>query len=231
MQVLITRPEPGASETATAVAVRGWTPILAPALVLEPVRFARPAGIQAVLIASRAAARAMPPTTLPIFAVGQATAAEAIAQGSPEVLAAEGDADALAALVAARLDPAAGPLLLAVGAGYGAALTGLLRARGFRVLRRIAYRANAATALPEAALTAIQSGQVSAALFFSPRSATRIMELFHGAGLVERCTEIDALALSPRIAATLRALPWRSIRASPRPDPFGLLDMLGTAQE
>jgi uroporphyrinogen-III synthase len=231
VHVLITRPEPGASETALAVATRGWMPILAPALVLEPVRFTLPPGIQAVLIGSRAAARAMPATTLPIFAVGQGSAAEAIAHGLPEVQAAQGDAETLAVLVAARLEPSAGPLLLAVGAGYGAALTALLRARGFRVLRRIAYRATPAPALPEPALSALQSGQVSAALFFSPRSAIRIMELFHGAGLVERCTEIDALALSPRIAATLRALPWRGIRSTPRPDPAALLDLLGSAQE
>ncbi|MDB5369895.1 MAG: uroporphyrinogen synthase, partial [Roseomonas sp.] len=34
--VLVTRPEPGAVETATAVAALGWRPILAPALVLAP---------------------------------------------------------------------------------------------------------------------------------------------------------------------------------------------------
>ncbi|MBR0657452.1 uroporphyrinogen-III synthase [Plastoroseomonas arctica] len=231
MQVLITRPEPGASETALAVAALGWTPVLAPALTLASVPFALPPRIQAVLIASRAAARALPRTPLPVYAVGQATAADAIARGLPTVVAAEGDAAALAALVAERLDPGAGPLLLAVGEGYGAALTAMLRARGFRVLRRVAYRAAPAESLPEAARAGLAQGMVAAALFFSPRSATRIMELFRDAGLVERCTAIDALALSPRIATTLRSLPWRCIRATSRPDPAALLDMLGRPPE
>ena len=38
--VLVTRPEPGAAETARRVAALGWRPILAPALVLAPRRFA-----------------------------------------------------------------------------------------------------------------------------------------------------------------------------------------------
>ena len=231
MHILITRPEPGAGETAQAVAARGFTPVLAPALTLEPVALVLPTRIQAVLLASRAAARALPPTDLPVFAVGGGTAAEARARGLPKVVTAEGDAAALAALVAARLDPSAGPLLLAAGVGYGDPLTGLLRAQGFRVLRRIAYRATPAASLPEPARAALAAGKVGAALFFSPRSAARMMELLRGAGLVERCTAIDALALSPRIAATLRVLPWRCIRATSRPDPVALLDMLGQAPE
>jgi len=231
VQVLITRPEPGASETARAVAALGWVPVLAPALHLASVPLSLPPGIQAILVASRAAARALPPTDVPVFAVGPATAAEATAQGVADVLPAAGDAEALAALVTARLDPRAGPLLLAVGAGYGAELTAMLRAAGFRVLRRVAYRAAPAEALPETASEAIGAGGVSAALFYSPRSAERIMELFRRAGLTGRCTAIDALALSPRIATTLRALPWRVIRATSRPDPAALLDMLGRASE
>ncbi|MES2713802.1 MAG: uroporphyrinogen-III synthase [Pseudomonadota bacterium] len=231
MDVLITRPEPGGSETAQAVAARGFTPVLAPALTLEAVPFTLPPGVQAVLLASRAAARALPVTELPVFAVGAGTAAEASARGLPQVVAAEGDAAALASLVAARLDPRAGALLLAVGEGYGAALATQLRGQGFRVVRRIAYRATPAAALPAPALAALAEGRVGAALFYSPRSVTRMMELLRGAGLVERCTTIDALALSPRIATALRPLPWRSIRAVPRPDPAALLDMLGRSPE
>ena len=35
---LVTRPEPGAAETAALVAALGWRPVLAPALLLEPCR-------------------------------------------------------------------------------------------------------------------------------------------------------------------------------------------------
>ena len=80
--VLITRPEPGAAETARRVAALGWRPILAPALVLAPRPFAAPPA-QALLLTSRAAARALPPSDTPVLAVGEATAAEARAAASP----------------------------------------------------------------------------------------------------------------------------------------------------
>src|SRR3954465_4216067 len=78
--VLITRPEPGAAETARRVAALGWRPILAPALVLAPRPFAAPPA-QALLLTSRAAARALPPSDSLVLAVGEATAAEARARG------------------------------------------------------------------------------------------------------------------------------------------------------
>ncbi len=224
--ILITRPEPGAAETARRVAALGWRPVLAPALVLAPRPFQPPAA-QALLLTSRAAARALPPSPLPVFAVGEATAAEARARGFPQVQAAAGDAAALAALVAQRLHPAAGPLLLAVGQGYGADLAGLLRAQGFAVLRRVAYAAAPAPALPEAARVALQQGGIAAALFFSPRSAQSATALVAGAGLVATVAAVRALAISARVAQALAALPWREIRVAARPDQDCLLELLG----
>jgi len=227
--VLITRPEPGAAETARAVAALGWEPVPAPALTLMPLPPARLPAAQAVVMASRGAARAMAATPLPVFVVGAGTAAEARAQGSAEVTAAEGDAASLARLIARRLDPAAGPLLLAVGQGYGAELAAALRAAGFRVIRRVVYAARPATALPDAARAALAAGRVSAALFLSPRSAAIACRLIAAAGLGEAARGIVAFALSPRIAAGLAALPWREIRTAPRPDPGLLLGLLGPA--
>ncbi|WP_372491091.1 uroporphyrinogen-III synthase, partial [Falsiroseomonas oryziterrae] len=80
--VLVTRPEPGGAETAARVAALGWTPVVAPALVLNPVHLELPAA-QALLLTSRAAARALPRPVpgLKVIAVGEATAAEARARG------------------------------------------------------------------------------------------------------------------------------------------------------
>ncbi|MDO9499687.1 MAG: uroporphyrinogen-III synthase, partial [Falsiroseomonas sp.] len=66
----MTRPEPGGAETAARLSARGWRPLLAPALVLAPKPFTLPP-CQAVLLTSRAAARALPaPASLPLLAVG-----------------------------------------------------------------------------------------------------------------------------------------------------------------
>ncbi len=231
--VLVTRPEPGASETARRLAALGWRPVLAPALVLAPRPLAAMPRAQAILLTSRAAARALPrdwfPASLPVLAVGEATAAEARARGFADVRPASGDAQALAALAAATLDPAAGPLLLAVGVGYGLDLAASLRARGFRVIRRIAYAAAPAAALPPEAIAAVHQGVIAAALFFSPKSAQSALALLRTAGLAATAPGIRALAISPRVAQLLAALPWRQVQVAARPDQDSLLELLGPA--
>lgn len=224
--VLVTRPEPGAAETAARLTALGWTPVLAPALLLAPRPLAPPARAQALLLTSRAAARALTPWNIPVLAVGAATAEAARAVGFTDVRAAEGDAAALAELCTATLRPADGPLLLAVGAAYSLDLTALLRARGFRVIRRVVYAAREAPALPEAARAAIAAGQVSHAMFFSPRSAACSVALLSGAGLGATLEGIEALAISPRVAAALEAVSWRRIRVARRPDQDHLLELL-----
>lgn len=209
------------------MAALGWTPVLAPALLLTPCPMTLRPVAQALLLPSRAAARALTPWEIPVLAVGDGTAAEARAQGFAQVTAAEGNAASLTALAAATLRPAAGPLLLAVGEGYSTALAAALRAQGFRVQRRVVYAATPATALPPPALAALAAGEVGSALFFSPRSASIAAALLRDAGLAEICVTIEALALSPRIAAALAPFPWQSIRATSRPNPEALLALLG----
>ncbi|HEY4250097.1 MAG TPA: uroporphyrinogen-III synthase, partial [Roseomonas sp.] len=75
-------------------------PVLAPALLLAPRPFGPPPPAQALLLPSRAAARALDAWDIPVLAVGEGTAAEARARGFTAVTAAAGDAAALAGLAA-----------------------------------------------------------------------------------------------------------------------------------
>lgn len=242
VSILVTRPEPGAAETAARVAALGWRPVLAPALVLAPrAALARLPRCQAILLTSRAAARALTPQAFRspgpcplVIAVGAATAAEAEARGFPVVEAAPGgDAASLAAHVAATRRPADGPLLLAVGAGYARDLEAALRARGFRVLRRVVYAARPATSLPEPARAALAGSQVRAALFLSPRSAACAISMLRGAGLGGSVGSIEALCISERVAraAADAAAPlrWQATRVAPRPNQEAVLQLLGPA--
>ena len=227
--VLVTRPEPGLAETMRAVAALGWLPVAAPGLELLPKPFIAPRA-QALLLTSRAAARAVPALGLPVLAVGGATAAEARLRGHPDVTAADGDAEALAALVQARLNPADGPLLLAVGEGYGQDLAASLRSLGFAVQRRVAYAAHAAPHLPAPALEALRQGRVGAALFFSPRTARTSMGLIRAAGLAEAARTIRAVAISRRVTESLAALPWAEVATATRPDHLSMMEALGEAR-
>lgn len=231
---LVTRPEPGASETAAAVEALGWEAVLAPALVLaaRPFDPPPPGGVQAVLLGSRAAARALAGRLggHRVLGVGEATAAEARAAGAAEALAAAGgDAASLVALAGERLDPRAGPVLLAAGRGYGGDLAAGLRARGFRVLRRVAYEAREATALPDPAREALVAGRVGAALVTSPRGARVLVWLLRASGLEGAASGARAVALSERVARALAGGRWAAVEVAARPDGAALLARLGEA--
>jgi uroporphyrinogen-III synthase len=229
--ILITRPEPGAAETAARLAAAGIGAVLAPGLVLTPRAFRLPS-CQAVLVTSRAGARALPAPIpgVPVLAVGAASAAPAAAAGWA-TLAAEGTAESLAALAAARLDPGAGPLLLAVGQGYALDLAAALRGRGFRVIRRIAYAATPGLTLPEPAMASLRGGCVTHVLFHSPRSAWCAIRLFAAAGLLPAVADGVAVAISPRVALAARQalapLAFRAVAVASRPSEDALLGLLG----
>jgi uroporphyrinogen-III synthase len=158
--VLITRPEPGASETAARVAALGYRPVVAPLLEISTLQATLPpsAHVQAILATSGNAIPALPMSHrhLPLFAVGEATAERARAAGFVHVSSADGDSRALASLVAQSCDRTAGPLLFACGRDQGQALAGDLRARGFAVVRRVVYAAASPGVLPDTARQAVE---------------------------------------------------------------------------
>jgi uroporphyrinogen-III synthase len=159
-----------------------------------------------------------------LMTVGDATAARAAAAGFATVHSANGDGAALAALASARLDPAAGPLLLATGRGQSSILAADLRRRGFRVQRRVVYTAISVARFPAAAHTAIGNG-LRAAMFFSTETAETFAHLLPHA-LAPALAGTDALAIGEAAGAALRHLPWRAVRVAVSPTQDGVLALL-----
>jgi uroporphyrinogen-III synthase len=184
--------------------------------------------VQAALAASSNAIPLLPASHrhLPLFAVGEATAARARAAGFAQVASADGDAAALAELVARSCDRHAGPLLLACGRGQGKVLAADLRARGFAVVRRVVYAAVPLDTLPQVAREALATGALRAAMFFSAETARQCATLVHAAGLHEAVRSIDALAIGQPAAMALETLPWRRIRVAARPNQDAMLALL-----
>src|SRR5690348_11361581 len=87
--VLVTRPEPGAGETAARLIALGFSPVLAPLLEVRPRHVAIPPSelVQAILVTSGSAIPGLPEShrRLPLFAVGAATARRAEAAGFTNV--------------------------------------------------------------------------------------------------------------------------------------------------
>lgn len=226
--MLITRPLPGASETAATLRARGVVPVIAPCLEIRrlPASLPDPVRLQAVLAASGNAVL-LPPTYhhLPLLAVGDATARLARDAGFGQVYSAAGDAAALAALATDLLHPQAGAILLPTARGQGGPLTQALRTAGFRVLRRAIYAAVPPRLLPGAAIAAIAADDLDTALFFSAETARHFVRLLPAA-LHARLRGIEALAIAAPTAAALAPLPWRRIRVALHPSQSGLLALL-----
>src|SRR4030081_4040646 len=104
MAVLVTRPHPAAEATAAALRAKGLEVLLAPMLRFEPVAFHDDADARygAVVVTSANALRGIEShlkghrlLELPLFAVGEHTAAAARRAGFSHVTPANGDATAL----------------------------------------------------------------------------------------------------------------------------------------
>ena len=228
--VLVTRPVAEARETALRLERLGWRPVVAPVMRIVPrTLLLDPAWHpQAVLVTSGNALPAIPEALRPIrlLAVGDATAARARALGFGRTLSAAGDAAALVDLAARQCEPAAGPLLVACGAGQGGALCAGLRARGFRVVRRVAYATLPVRVLPDDGRRALEDGAVAAALFFSAASARAFVGAVRRGRAGATVGSVAALAISQSVARELAPLPWACIRVASRPNQDELLACL-----
>lgn len=229
--VLVTRPEPEASATVARLAALGHAALAAPLLriVRVPARLPSPGAVQAVVVGSINAVRHLPARfrSVPVLAVGDATAEAARAAGFGEVASARGDARDLAALAARLCDPDGAPLLLATARGAGGPLASDLRGRGFRVLRRVTYATRQLPRLTREARSALLSGLVGHAAFFSGSAAAAFARVARRERLSHTLGGITALAISPAVAARLAPVGFGMVLVAARPDQESLLALLG----
>ena len=227
--VLITRPEPGASETAARVAAMGLLPIVAPVLEIRPLPFSRPPGrIAAILLTSGNAVDPLPTAyhALPVLTVGATTARRAKLVGFTDVISADGDAMALGANVRGRIKTGDGTLLLACGRGQSLAFAADLRASGFRVARRVVYAAEPVSELPAVAAAALRDDQTETVLFFSAETARHFMRLVRAAGLIGTLRSREAITIGAQAGMALKGELWARIRVASKPTQDEMLALL-----
>jgi uroporphyrinogen-III synthase len=96
---------------------------------------------------------------------------------------------------------------------------------GFTIRKELLYAVKAAQKMPEAAAGALTRGQLDAALFYSPRSASVFRDLVQQERLpVESLT---AACISQAAAAALAPLCLRAVRVAARPNQQSLFEVLG----
>jgi len=233
MHLLITRPEPDNAHTAAELRARGHEVMLAPLLRVEPVRDADLGSgpWAAILITSANGARAIAAhkrrdelATLPVLAVGQATATAARNAGFSDVTSADGDGGDLAKLAATRFACAARPLLYLSGEERARDLGAELAASGLKVTAVVVYRTVKATAFPDDVRAALATGAIDGVLHFSRRSVEAYLDCARdvsGPALIP-----VHFCLSARAAEPLQAAGAGKIRVAARPDETGLLALV-----
>jgi uroporphyrinogen-III synthase len=232
LRALVTRPRCEAAGLAAALAVRDIAVIIEPMIEIRDCDGPPPdlTGVQALLCTSangvRALARRCAERGLPLFAVGDATAARGRAAGFSRVESAGGALADLVRLVRERLRPEAGRLLHVAGSAVAGDLAGDLRASGFTVARAVLYQSRPAAALSAPCVQALRAASVDFALFFSPRTAATFARLAERAGIAATLAGVTALSISTAADAALAPLRFRERHIAERPDQPGLLAAL-----
>jgi uroporphyrinogen-III synthase len=228
MRVVVTRPHADALRTAERLAELGHEPALSPVLSVRATGAALPEGPFDAVLATSANAfvgldRGASAMSLPIFTVGESTAAAARRAGFDEIRQGPGRAHELAAYVV-RSMPAGAKLLYLAGRDRTDVIENTLSGSGFAVTPVEIYAADPALKLSRQAEEAIRSGE-TVVLHYSARSAALFLALAIRSDLenaVLRCTH---LCLSEAVAAPLREAGARTLIAA-RPDEKALIALL-----
>ena len=237
MRVLITRPAADATDLGAALRTHGHEVLFDPLLTISEEPGSAAAlerslpGVQAVVFTSpngvRAFAAASRRRNVPVIALGDATMAAARAAQFGEIGSVDGDAEALTGLVAGRLNPLGGALLVITGAEVGRDLARMLGAAGFSVRRVALYRAEPAQSFSSKAAAGFKSRTIDAAVFFSPGTATVFARLISTSGFVSACRDMTVVVTSPAVAAALKGVEWNNLVVARAPTQAAILEAFG----
>ncbi|MFT8718228.1 uroporphyrinogen-III synthase [Acetobacter sp.] len=228
--VLVVRPEPGLTETRALLEQQGWQTWGMESLCVTPRSLAPQTGMAAVLITSSQAIPALSEAvdhTIPVYAVGDATASRVRAAGFRTVISASGNATQLAEVVLTHLSPNKGSLLLLSGEKQGVDLAKTLRHAGFRIRRRLAYSTSAATQLPSPTLQAFQEKAIGVSMVFSAASARAFCAALTQTGIA---TEgLRAISISENTAKELRKAGFSEVVTAKTPNTNAMIESLKQA--
>lgn len=223
--IWITRARPGAEATARRVEALGFTALIDPLLEID---FLEPeldlSGVAVLAFTSangvEAFARLTTVRDLPVYAVGETTARAAREAGFARPFSADGDVEALAALIA-RTRP--GPVLC-VGAREPAAdLPARLQVEGVSARALAVYAALDRSPAPE---TVARLAGIDAVLLHSPRAARGLAEVLQHTPVPAMRALCLSQAVADPLAAALSAGRVGSVAFASRPRESALLDLL-----
>jgi uroporphyrinogen-III synthase len=232
-RVLVTRPEPGASETAQRLEALGFLSLKLPLHEIRPLPLisgAIPTRVAAVAVTSANAVRHAPGallerlSNLPCFAVGEATATTVRSAGFSKVTEGEGDAETLAEMVLA--DRPAGPVVYLCGRVRRPFFEQRLTDADVTVIPVETYDAAAIVRTAEEMSDVIGTEPVDYALIYSANAAEALVGMMRQAKLRDLFKNTIFACISIRIADVLAGEASGKILVAEDPSETALLSVL-----
>ncbi len=232
LPVIVTRAEPGASETAARLEAMGVQALVSPVLSVQSdasvalpdlstvsgLVFTSANGVRTFVERSNDRSHAA-------WSVGPATAAAAREAGFDQVFESAGNAVDLANFIAAHATPGPKPLLHVANAAAKGDLKSTLAELGFTVTFAPLYAMQPAAVLAPGAVNALEAGQACIVLVHSAKGAERFATLIDDLDF----QNTFAVAISDAALAPLADLPLTGRYTATNPNEDGLLTALDAA--
>lgn len=219
--VLLIRPLEDAFPLAKVIESKGAVPHLYPLFKPRFFPFAPLRHVQALLITSKNAIRAIKDDEtlkkITLYVVGDQTANFAKDMGFLNVLNASGTSQELEQLILQNATRKGGILWHLSGKRVKHNIVASLKAAGFEANRRIVYDIEEVEDLPPSLIEELETQKLSHILFFSPHTTTIFVNLLKKKGLEKTTCLITALCLSHDISKKLVNLQWKETWISPKP--------------
>ena len=232
LPVIVTRAEPGASETAARLEAMGVQALVSPVLSVQTdpsVALPDLSNVSGLVFTSANGVRALversAERTLAAWCVGPATAKAAREAGFGQVFESAGNAVDLANYIAAHTTPEPKPLLHVANAAAKGDLKATLEELGFKVTFAPLYAMQPASALAPGAASALEAEHGCIVLIHSAKGAERFATLTRDVSLQNTV----AVAISDAALAPLATLPLTARYSATSPNEDGLFTALDAA--
>ena len=230
--IIVTRAEPGASETVERLKARGLTAILAPMLSLVELPdsdMPDPSDLSGVVFTSANGVRTYTARRsdrhLPAWCVGPATAQAARHEGFETVYESAGNAVDLAHFIVANTSPSERPLLHVANSAATGTLRETLKSQGYRTIFAALYEMRPAISLPEEVAKLLTQKARTIILLHSEKGASAFAALTKARELAN-CIGV---AISERASTPLERSNLSAIYTADTPNEDGLFAALEIA--
>jgi uroporphyrinogen-III synthase/uncharacterized protein YoxC len=231
--VVVTRPEPDASDYAAELRAEGFDVFVEPMLALEAIVFDTPdlSQYDGILATSANALRFYKDgggeiADVPVYCVGKHTAGMAQDIGFKDVISVSGTGADLLAYVLALPDVQSQNFLHICGQYVAFPLVERLVEDGITADSLKVYESVQSSNFSEAFFENLKGGNVNAVTFFSKRTAEAFVRSVRASESESLFAGIKALSISELVVECVRVLPWQASYGSKTPDRVGMMQLL-----